>query len=96
MEAMVFDAVARHGAGILSMESFRSVIGDKHPAAKEEKSPQVHDGSPLSAIFGHFPTIGEVESYMIDQALEMAKGNQGIASRILGMGRQTLNKRLNK
>ena len=96
MEAMVFDAVARHSAGILSMESFRTIIGDKHPAAPEGKAPQMLDGSPLSAIFGHFPTIDEVETYMIDEALGMAKGNQGIASRLLGMGRQTLNKRLNK
>jgi DNA-binding NtrC family response regulator len=96
LEAMIFDAVARHGSGILSMESFRTIIGDKHPPAPGGMSPQTQVGNPLSAIFGHFPTIDEVESYMIEEALKMAKGNQGIASRLLGMGRQTLNKRLNK
>ena len=31
---------------------------------------------------------------MIRQAMKMTKGNQGLAGKILGMGRQTLNKRL--
>jgi DNA-binding NtrC family response regulator len=94
-EAMVFDAVLRHGGGILSMESFRAVIGDERLTAQPEKQPLPSgSGSALSAIFGHFPTILEVEEYMIREAMLRAKGNQGMASKILGMGRQTLNKRL--
>jgi len=31
---------------------------------------------------------------MIDEAMRMSRGNQGIAATLLGMGRQTLNKRL--
>jgi DNA-binding protein Fis len=31
---------------------------------------------------------------MIAEAMKMADGNQGIAGKLLGMGRQTLNKRL--
>ena len=96
LEAMVFDAVARHGSGILSMESFRAIIGDAQPDHPNARSLQVTEGDPLSAIFGHFPTIDEIETYMINEAMTMAKGNQGIASKLLGMGRQTLNKRLNK
>jgi DNA-binding NtrC family response regulator len=95
LEAMVFDAVVRHVSGILSMESFRSAIGEERPAASPgEAAPQAPGENCLSGIFGHFPTIEEVENYMIDEAMGMAKGNQGIAASILGMGRQTLNKRL--
>lgn len=96
LEAMVFDAVARHGSGILSMDSFRAVIGDERPQLNltVETTPRPLDQDPLSAIFGHFPTIKEIEDYMINEALTRAKGNQGIAANILGMGRQTLNKRL--
>jgi transcriptional regulator of acetoin/glycerol metabolism len=50
--------------------------------------------NPLAAVFGHFPTIDEVAEYMITEAMKLAKGNQGIAGNLLGMGRQTLNKRL--
>jgi DNA-binding NtrC family response regulator len=95
LEAMVFDAVTRHTSGILSMESFRAVIGDeRHAADVATTGSGLAADSPLAAIFGHFPTIEEVESYMIREALHMAQGNQGIASGLLGMGRQTLNKRL--
>jgi len=95
LEAMVFDAVTRHGSGVLSMESFRGVIGDDRPAHPGgEASPRSAEENALAGIFGHFPTIDEVENYMIDEAMHMARGNQGIAANLLGMGRQTLNKRL--
>jgi DNA-binding NtrC family response regulator len=94
LEAMVFDAVLRHPGGILSMESFRALIGDERLAAQPKAERAEPGESPLSAIFGHFPTILEVEEYMIREAMQRAKGNQGLASKILGMGRQTLNKRL--
>jgi DNA-binding NtrC family response regulator len=94
LEALVFDAVARHTSGILSMESFRAVIGDERPAVRVATHQSPTEENPLTAIFGHFPTINEVEEYMIAEAMKLAKGNQGIAGNLLGMGRQTLNKRL--
>jgi DNA-binding NtrC family response regulator len=94
LEAMVFDAVLRHGGGILSMDSFRSVIGDERLSAQADTVAEASGGSALTGIFGHFPTIDEVEEYMIREAMRRAQGNQGLASKILGMGRQTLNKRL--
>ena len=96
LEVLVFDAVLRHSSGILSMDSFRAVTGDN--PAELTGSGGAHlpaQDEPLSAIFGHFPTIEEVEEYMIRQAMKMTKGNQGLAGKLLGMGRQTLNKRLN-
>jgi len=94
LEGMVCDAVIRHTAGILSMDSFKTVVGDVRPAASAELEQQTSQGNPLNGMFGHFPTIGEVENYMIDEAMKMAKGNQGMAANLLGIGRQTLNKRL--
>jgi len=98
LEALVFDAVMRHTSGILSMESFRGVIGDERPLPKPTPGPAAaaycSDENPLCTIFGHFPTLDEVEQYMIGEAMKLAKGNQGLAGKILGMGRQTLNKRL--
>jgi transcriptional regulator with GAF, ATPase, and Fis domain len=94
LEALVFDAVLRHTSGILSMETFRCVIGDERPLTKVAGAPSADGENPLAAIFGHFPTVDEIEEYMIAEAMKMAKGNQGLAAKILGMGRQTLNKRL--
>jgi DNA-binding NtrC family response regulator len=94
LEALVFDAVLRHKSGILSMETFREVIGDDGLAQTGSAPLSGSDDNPLFAIFGHFPTIDEVEEYMISEAMKLAKGNQGMAGKLLGMGRQTLNKRL--
>jgi len=93
LEALVYDAVARHTSGILSMESFRKVTGDEHPLL-QSSSPAVAAEKSLSVFFGHFPNIREVEDYMINEAMKLAKGNQGMAASLLGMSRQTLNNRL--
>ncbi len=97
LEALVFDAVARHSGGVLSMESFKTVLGDVRPAAAELAAQREDQGGdPLMALFGHFPTLAEVEEHLVGQAMLLAKGNQGMAAKLLGIGRQTLNKRLNK
>ena len=90
----MFDAMARHSSGILSMESFRRVIGDVRPATQVAAREPSSGESPLAAMFGHFPSFDEIEEYMVNEAMKMAKGNQSIAANILGIGRQTLNKRL--
>jgi DNA-binding NtrC family response regulator len=93
LEAMVFDAVARHGSGILSMDSFRKVIEKERPALQNAPSAEPEENA-LTGLFGHFPTVREVEEYMIGESLKLAKGNQGIAASLLGITRQTLNNRL--
>jgi DNA-binding NtrC family response regulator len=93
LEAMVFDAVARHGSGVLSMDSFKKVIEKERPALQNAPAPAPADEI-LSGLFGHFPTVREVEEYMINEALKLAKGNQGMAASLLGITRQTLNNRL--
>ena len=94
MEALVYDAVLRHGAGILSMESFRAVIGDERPEAKVSAAQSPPQDNPLTALFGHFPTIDEVEEYLIAEAMKLTNGNQTAAAEMLGLARPTLNKRL--
>ena len=94
LQAMVYDAVARHKGGVLSLESFRDIIGQErqgaaaHARAAEESAPY---GSPE-----HFPTLRDAESSLIARALELANGNQGIAASLLGITRQALNKRLKR
>lgn len=93
LESMVHDAVARHAGGVLSMESFSDAICAVRgqtvglPVAGTA-------GDPFHDIFGHFPSLRESEEYLIGEAMKRAKGNQGIAASLLGITRQTLNKRL--
>jgi len=76
------------------MESFRKATGNEQPLLQSSSSPSALEEKSLSAFFGHFPNIGEVEEYMINEAMKLAKGNQGMAASLLGMSRQTLNNRL--
>ena len=94
LESLVFDAVTRHAGRVLSMESFKAVVGEQRPVSPAE--PVTEGADPLVTLFGRFPTIAEVEEYLIAEALKRSRGNQGLAANLLGIGRQTLNKRLNK
>lgn len=97
LEALVHDAVTRHAGGVLSMESFSAVIGEGRSKGRSTLAFQEDSGSnPLESLFGRFPTIRDVEEYMIADAMRRSNGNQGIAASLLGITRQTLNKRLKK
>lgn len=52
------------------------------------------EGNPLTMLFGKFPTINEVEGYLIDEAMRLAHGNQTLAAEMLGLARPTLNRKL--
>ena len=94
LRAMVFDAVARHGSGVISMERFREVIGSRPapPIDEERLSQRINDW--LLESHGRFPKIREVEDFLIDEAMKRANSNQGIAASLLGLTRQTLNSKL--
>ena len=91
---MVYDAVARHKSGILSMDSFKKMISQEHLSSEISFSPPSEEEDPLIQIFGQFPTLKKVENYVIEKALKLSKGNQGIAASLLGITRQALNRRL--
>lgn len=52
------------------------------------------DSHPLALMFGKFPTIDEIENYMLDEVLRMTDNNQSAAARVLGLARPTLAKRI--
>jgi len=94
-ESLVFDAVARHSSGILSMERFREVITEQRSGHNgNNQNPAAQEA--LISLFGHFPTIAEIEEYMFAEAMRLSKGNQGLAANLLGLSRQTLNRHLQK
>ena len=55
---------------------------------------QVDRENPLFQLFGKFPTVLQVEEYLIAEAMKMTGGNQTQAAELLGLTRPTLNKRL--
>ena len=98
LQGLVFDAVARAKSNMLSQEVFRNVIsaGTLQPVSKDVLPDDDSRVARLEDIWGHFPTLLEAETYLIDAAMTAAKGNQGIAASMLGLKRQTLNMRLTK
>ena len=94
MKAMVFDSMARHNHGILSIESFRDAIGSEFMAKAAvnstlKRSIILHDGA-----IQRMPTLDEAEAILIEQALEQGGGNQGVAALYLGISRNALNKKI--
>ena len=96
LKAMVNDAVAQHDSGALSLESFKGFINQKGLVPEAYKLSSVENVSSLQDIFGKFPTLKEVDDYMIADAMERANGKQGAAAALLGITRQALNQRLKK
>jgi two-component system response regulator HydG len=95
LQAMVFDAVARHTSGMLTLDCFTGLARDETaPADSSSQSTNKEANEAIYALFGRFPTIKEVEDYLITAAMNMTNGNQRSAALLLGIARQTLSKRL--
>ncbi len=97
LRSLVVDAVSRHRAGILSLESFRRVIGGPttgHGSATSDAA--AGDDASLLASADRLPTIQQAGQQLIAEALRRAGGNQAVAARMLGISRQALNRRLNR
>jgi two-component system, NtrC family, nitrogen regulation response regulator GlnG len=95
LEAMAFDAVARHQGGLLSLQSFKVAIAAGPPAMHDETEPATLMS--LSSLFpDRLPTLSEAQGALIAEALRRADGNQGVAAGMLGLSRQALNKRLTR
>ncbi len=96
LQAMVYDAVARHQSGVLSMDSFKNVMSHEQPLPSHPTDQNRPDAERLRSLLGHFPTLKEINEFLVSAAMDLAKGNQGIASSMLGISRQALNQRLKR
>lgn len=96
LEAIIFDAVAQHQGGVLSLKSVRESVQHAQPLADQEV-PQPADVVDVTRLHpDRLPTLKEAEQVLITEALKQADGNQGIAAGMLGLTRQALNKRLSR
>lgn len=96
LQGMVHDAVAQHGSGKLSPEGFKGLMKKKGTVPRIRPSGTEAGTALVSDIFGHFPTLKEMEDYVISEAMRTAHGKQGSAAALLGITRQALNQRLKK
>lgn len=96
LRALVFDAVARHNRGVLSMDSFLHAVQQHQPVRKPAKACTECRVFIRDETGERVPTLKEAETALIAQALQLAAGNQGIAAGYLGIQRSTLSKKLAK
>ena len=97
LEAMVFDAVARHQGVTLSLASFSHAISGEPRSPMTTAAADEADAAPFASLFpDRLPTLREAEDHLIAEALDRAEGNQGVAAGMLGLSRQALNKRLSR
>lgn len=92
LKTYIFDAVARCDTAQISYD----VIFDRLSVAKVESAIESESKCNLVSIFDHFPTLEEITQYTIESALILTNQNQSQASKLLGISKQALNKRINK
>ncbi len=94
LETMVFDAIARNQANVLSLQSFKKIIGEEYSTQFTDTIMDDDIGN-LAKLFPYrLPSLKEAEQLLIKEAMQRAEENQGIAATMLGISRQALNKRL--
>ncbi len=96
LKAVIFDAVAKHTSGVLSLRSIKNYITSKVKHLEPAISIPENGDPAMPDIAGRFPTIKEIEDFIILEALKRSNGNQGIAASMLGITRQALNSRIRK
>lgn len=95
LEGIVFDAVVRQTSeGIFFEVHDQTISSDAVDGASRSNVCTEGGFQWLRSMFGGFPSISQVEDYLILEAMREAKENQGAAAALLGITRQTLNKRL--
>jgi DNA-binding NtrC family response regulator len=96
LQAMIYDAVSRSDGTTLPIGFFQEYIDRQRGAGGVGASPLDENGSPVISYSGRFPTLREVEDYLISEAIERAEGNQTVAARMLGVSQSTLSRRLSR
>jgi len=96
LKDMIYDAISNHNSGVLSLNVFKKYI-----KANKNKNIVVEDinkpGISAPIIFPKkLPTLKQTAGLLVIEAMKRSKGNQSIASRMLGISQQALSKRLKK
>jgi DNA-binding NtrC family response regulator len=94
LQAVVHDAVIRQKNGQLSLDNFNTADREEFSSIHLQSCSTAGEEDVLIDLFGRFPTIDDVEQYMIDKAMQLANGKRNVAASLLGITRQALHKRI--
>ena len=93
LQAMIFDAMAQHKNGILSLTVFREHIARMRRIDEKHLSRPIDSGMAFST-HEPLPSIKQATRMLIEEAMARANNNQSIAASLLGISQQALSKRL--
>lgn len=96
LQAMIYDAVARPHAATLSLRSFKEVLQREAPDLRATCLPAAGAGVEMQYAAARFPTLREMEGFLVAEALRRANNRKSLAASLLGISRQALSKRLLK
>jgi DNA-binding NtrC family response regulator len=98
LQSLAFNALGRLEGSTLPLKPFREYLAARGVQAQGIQAPPEGEPSPEGArrfAFGEpFPTLREVEAFLIEEALKRSQGNQSLAARLLGVNQSTLSRRL--
>jgi DNA-binding NtrC family response regulator len=94
LKTMIFDAVGRHGAGVMSLKTFHDHIDLERDLAHQ--APVNMSGEGPLRFPSDLPTIKQATDLLVAEALRRADGNQSLAARLLGVTPQAISKRLRR
>ena len=93
LQGMVFDSVARHQKGALSLAAFQAHLAGSHAVGAESGAAV---NATLQSEGRDLPTLAASERQLIEAALARTGGNQTVAAQLLGISRTALIRRLKK
>jgi DNA-binding NtrC family response regulator len=86
LRSMVFDAVARHEQGVMSLASFLELMG-----MTEDAEPAATGADEVGLAFPYpMPSLKQIDESAIAEALARVQGNQSAAARMLSVSRPTI------
>jgi DNA-binding NtrC family response regulator len=95
LKAYIFDAVALSEFDTIDDAIILERLKNAAPARISGLA-STGESNPFESIFGHFPTLSELTEYAVKLAMTISSDNQSQASKLLGISRQAINKRLKK
>lgn len=94
LQAMVFDALAQHKNGTLSLSVFRDHIAQTRATEAKLQETTIESAAIPFAFADPLPNIKQVTRVLVEEAMSRAGNNQSLAASMLGISQQALSKRL--
>jgi|WetSurMetagenome_2_1015567.scaffolds.fasta_scaffold27818_2 DNA-binding NtrC family response regulator len=94
LQSLIFDAVSRCTVDSLDSDIIKSYVESQGQASSIVSGGDLHSG--FLPPGGEFPTLREIEEFLINEAMRRTEGNMTLASQLLGIAQSTLSRRFKR